>query len=87
MSGNVYANGDGDYRLAEWTGFYIPFSEFHCIKGFFDYINERITYLGDMTEETAMELSGIYFNGTAGTELKFEDITEDTPCGEYRCEY
>ena len=87
MSGNVYANGDGDYRLAEWTGFFVPLSEVHDIRELLDYINSQVSYLGDITEEEAEEISNTYFNGEAVPKLQLEDITEDTPCGEYWCEH
>ena len=87
MSGNVYANGDGNYRLAEWTFFYTPTSEIYNVRDFLSDANSRVDYMGDITEEEAEEISNTYFNGEAVPKLQLEDITEDTPRGEYWCEY
>ena len=84
MSGNVYFN-DADetetcYRLAEWTGMYIAIDELNEI---IDYINERVSYLEDLTEEHAIATCLTYFGGTSGTELDIKLVDEDTPCGDY----
>jgi hypothetical protein len=63
LSGNVYFNDSGenerDYRIAEWTFFYLTIEEiqrlFEALE-FYDYINERVNYLGDRTEEEALDI-------------------------------
>ncbi len=90
MSGNVYWNDvdttDTDYRCAEWTFFYIPINELkELIKNdwFYEYVNERVDYLGDLTEAEAIETCDQYFNGKPGVYLHIKDINEETPCGDY----
>ena len=90
LSGNVYCN-DADeketcYRYAEWVWMYIEVArakEMLDEDEFFDFVNERVKYLGDKTETEANEICEQYFNGTSGTELNIMDITENTPCGDY----
>ena len=90
LSGNVYYN-DGDetetcYRCAEWTWMFfdVDYAK-QMLKDdkFFDFTDERVKYLSDLTEVQANELCGSYFNGNGGTELDITDIKEDTPCGDY----
>jgi predicted Zn-dependent peptidase len=50
---------------------------------FYDYLNERVAYLGDLTEEQAIATCQEYFGGTPGTELDIGLVDEDTPCGDY----
>lgn len=90
ISGNVYFNdvddSDACYRLAEWTGFYLTMEELRLLlneDSFFDYINERVDYLGDKTEQEANHICKIYHNGEPGTELDIRDINSSTPCGNY----
>lgn len=90
ISGNVYYN-DGDetdtcYRIAEWTGFYMTIEEIQKLfedMRFYDYINERVDYLGDRTEEQALIICQEYFNGRPGNMMRIEQVNEDTPCGDY----
>lgn len=90
MSGNVYFN-DGDetdtcYRLAEWTGLYMSVYKVQALfeeLNFFDYINEKVGYLTDLTEDEAIKMCQEYFNGTPGKMLRIEQVNEDTPCGDY----
>lgn len=90
ISGNVYYN-DGDetdtcYRIAEWTGFYMTIEEIQKLfeeMRFYDYVNERVDYLGDRTEEQALIICQEYFNGRPGNMLDIEQVNEDTPCGDY----
>ena len=91
LSGNVYFNDSGetekDYRLAQWTGLYMTVNELKKLINnydvFYDYINERVAYLDDLTEEQAMAVCHEYFGGTPGTELDIGLVDEDTPCGDY----
>ena len=46
---------------------------------FFDYVNERVKYLGDITKEEALEIC----DGEPGTELHISEVNENTPCGYY----
>ena len=97
MSGNVYHN-DGDetetcYRIAEWTFLYIPIEKAKQMcqdvvdaEGYLvfeDFLQERVSYLEDITEIEAQTICKRYFNGNPGTELCITDITDITPCGDY----
>ena len=90
LSGNVYFNDtdetDTCYRYAEWTFLYITLEklrEFVDFDAFWDYTNERVAYLEDLTEEQAISTCQEYFCGTPGTELDMWLVDEDTPCGDY----
>ena len=90
ISGNVYFNDSDEsecnYRIAEWTFLYITLDELAELienDNFYEYINERVNYLGDRTKEQAIEICENYFDGSAGTELHIFDVNEDTPCGDY----
>jgi hypothetical protein len=50
---------------------------------FYDYINEKVAYLDDITEKAADEICENYFDGTAGMHLYISQITDNTPCGNY----
>lgn len=86
MQGNIYSNDDGSYKHAEWTFLYLEISEAKYMLNtdtFYEYINERVNYLDDITEEIATARVENYFDGEPGTELHILDITENTPCGDY----
>lgn len=90
LSGNVYFN-DGDetdtcYRIAEWTFMCFEVDEAQAmfnIDTFYEFINERVNYLGNISKMEADEMCKKYFNGQPGTELHIADIVADTPCGDY----
>lgn len=50
---------------------------------FFEYVNVRVNYLGDYSEERSNKLCFEYFNGRPGTELHISYIIDGTPCGYY----
>lgn len=90
VSGNVYFNDvdetETDHRIAEWTGFYLSLGQIMELLDedcFFDYINERVDYLGDITKEGAKDICNTYWNGEPGIELDIKNVTDDTPCGCY----
>ena len=90
ISGNVYFNdasdSETDYRLAEYTGLYLIQSELKDLlvtDQFFDYINERVGYLDDITKTEAELVCQKFWNGTSGTKLHIKDVTEETPAGYY----
>ena len=90
FSGNVYFNDadetDKRFRLAEWTGLYLTVDNLKWLLEedmFLEYINEKVAYLTDLTEDEAMATCQEYFGGTPGTELDIGLIDEDTPCGDY----
>ena len=92
MSGNVYYN-DGStetedyFRIAEWTFLYITSEELkellNDVDVFWEYLNARVDYLGNLTEEQAIATCQEYFGGTPGTELDIGLVDENTPCGDY----
>ena len=90
MSGNVYFNDadetETDHRIAEWTGFFMSLElvkELLDDDCFFEYINERVNYLGNITKEDALDMCDTFWNGEPGTELHISEVTQDTPCGYY----
>lgn len=90
LSGNVYLNDTDEtetcYRYAEWTFLYITLEElreFADFDAFWDYTNERVAYLADLTEDQAFEMCLRYFGGTSGTKLHITDVNDNTPCGDY----
>ena len=94
ISGNVYFNDadeetETDHRIAEWTSFALTFAELKELlqdDDFFDYINERVNYLGNITKAEAEDICNSFWNGEPGIELDISDVTDDTPCGSYWCE-
>ena len=93
ISGNVYFNDsdetETDHRLAEWTGLYLSYDKLEELldndyeDSFFEYINERVNYISDITKEEAKENCETYWDGEPGTELDIKKVTKDTPCGYY----
>ena len=90
LSGNVYLNdvdtAETNYRCASWTSFYIAINKLkELVKEnlFYDYVNEKINYLEDITKEKAIEVCDQYFDGKPGTYLDISDVNEETPCGNY----
>ena len=91
MFGNVYFNDEVEtedcYRIAEWTFLYITMDELKELTNnfdvFWDYINERVAYLGNLTEKEAIATCQEFFGGTPGTELDIGLVDEETPCGDY----
>ena len=90
MQGNVYFNdadaSDYDYRTAEWTSLYFDIDEAKYMfdtDTFYEYVDERIYYLEDVSEAKAHEICLHYFNGKPGKELHIYDIKDNTPCGDY----
>lgn len=90
MFGNVYFNGIDEtgacYRHAEWTGLYLSVKEVRNLFDefcFYDYICDKVSYLGDLTEDEMIEVCRTYFNGESGKMLHVTQVNEDTPCGDY----
>ena len=89
ISGNIYYivnDAEDDYRLAEWTFLYIGINKLRELideDALYKYINEKVNYLTELTQEDAMWTCKGYHNGTPGMELHINDVNEDTPCGDY----
>jgi hypothetical protein len=87
MQGNIYYNDENMcYEHAEWTFMFLEISEAKYMFDtdvFYDYVNDRINYFEDITEEVATTRAENYFDGEPGIKLHISDITEDTPCGGY----
>lgn len=87
--GNIHFNDadetETDHRVAEFVGFCITIPELIKLRrgDLLDFINEKVEYLSDVTENYAAYLSRIYFDGEPGTELSLYDVLEETPCGNY----
>lgn len=94
--GYVY-KGDEDWKNCEFSGFIEPLSEFiehyknysgdcgnYVDEGFCEYA----MYEGDHSAEEILDIINNYHGKNAEVFiLDFEDITEDTPCGNYVCYY
>ena len=94
ISGNVYFNDvdemDTNYRIAEWTGMYLSYDKLKELLSddlLFDYINEQVNYLDDITKEEALEICDTFWDGEPGTKLDIKEVNEDTPCGYYWFEW
>lgn len=90
ISGNIYyndANGtDKCFRIAEWTGVYLTVDRLRELLEsdmFWEHINEQVAYLGDLTEDEAVDMCKVYFDGSSGTRFDIRFVDEDTPCGDY----
>lgn len=91
LSGNVYENdGRTDtedcFRVVEWTSLCMSVDKAKRMieyDDFYEYVQERVNYIDDLTEKEAKELCETYHNGQADTELPISEITDDTPCGDY----
>lgn len=90
MFGNIYFNGDDEtdfcFRIAEWVGLELTISQLKEMLDkavFYDELCEKVEYLGDLTEEQAIEACETYFNGKPGTRLHIRSVNEETPCGYY----
>lgn len=88
--GNIYYN-DGDetekqHRELWWVGMFLSLDELYNFienDDLYEYINERVVYLNDVTETEAVEICQSYFNGKPGTQLHIKNVNENTPCGDY----
>lgn len=90
FSGNVYFNDadetDKCFRLAEWTGLYVTVDKLRELledDTFFEYINERVNYLSDLTKDETVGMCQAYFDGEPGKRLDIKHINDNTPCGDY----
>lgn len=90
LFGNVYFNDTDEteacYRHAEWTGLYLTPEEIQNLFKelyFYDYIDEKVAYLSDLTEDEMVNVCRTYFNGEHGKMLRITHVDEDTPCGDY----
>lgn len=90
ISGNIYFNdvdeSETNYRIAEWVGFYLTISELRALvkdDKFFDYINEKVTYLDNITKKEAEDMCNTYWDGKSGNMLDINKVTENTLCGYY----
>lgn len=82
--GYIYHSGvdeEKPYRNLEYTGFIVPLKEFLSLDYDYDSMQEtRNSYVSELTEIDAIKCLGTYRKSLP---LPFEQITEDTPCGEY----
>ena len=83
-------NPNGDYWAnMECCWFLEPLEEFiQNLRADYNYVNDTYSelnqYQGDYTEGEMVEIINHYFNGKpADFYLPFEEITMDTPCGNY----
>lgn len=91
MFGNVYYNDSDEtntcFRCAEWTFLYITLEKLKELVSdvdvFWNYLNERVNYLEDLTEKEALEVCREYFGGAPGRALDIRLVNENTPCGDY----
>ena len=92
ICGYFYDEGDGEgskktSRCIDFSGFECPLKEFLDWRGdeyeYDDRQAEADQYIENCTPKEAIKMMNTYFNGNPPTELKFEDITMETPCGYY----
>ena len=89
ICGNVYFNdADGtetDHRIAEWKSFSLTVAELQLLlqEDFFDYINEEVRYLDDITKEEAEDICKTFWNGEPGDNLDIREVNDYTECGYY----
>lgn len=90
ICGNVYFNDvdgtDKCYRIAEWNGLWLTVNNLKKLLAedmFWEYINEKVAYLGDLTEDEAKDMCKVFFDGSSGARLDIRLVDEDTPCGDY----
>lgn len=89
ITGNVYFNdadeSETNYRIAEWTSFDLTIAELKLLlqEDFFDYINEQVRYLDDITKEEAEDICETFWNGEPGNHLDIRDVNDYTECGYY----
>lgn len=92
MSGELYWNDSDesktDYRLDEYRWLYITINELKTLiekNKFLEFMCEKVDCSCNATESEAKEFCNSYFDGNSGEKLSFENITENTPCGDYWC--
>lgn len=91
MSGNVYRNdesvtGEKDYRIAEWVWMYINIDTLIKMKNedkLWEFLDENVRYLGDLSREDADRICNEHFNGRPGSSLDISKVNADTICGDY----
>ena len=91
MSGNVYCNdesgaGEKDYRIAEWVWMYINIDTLIKMKNedkLWEFLDENVRYLGDLSREDADRICNEYFGGRPGSSLDISKVNADTICGDY----
>lgn len=91
VSGNVHFNDVDEsetcYRFCEFAGLYVDMAELaDTMSGrleFCDYVNARLSYLTDITEEQAIDICRTYWAGISGEELDIIEVNENAPCGYY----
>lgn len=72
------------YRCLEFVGAEIPLKDYLEDRSVYDLIESEITqYIGDMTEDEAIEAMNGYYNGNPPVPYPLEDVTMETPCGDY----
>ena len=83
---NVHFNdsdiSETDYRIAQWQGEYLTIAQIQELISdnyLFDYMNERVRSLGDLTRGDAVGICNTY----EGTILHIKDVDLNTPCGDY----
>lgn len=90
LSGNVYENdadeSETNFRIAEWAGMAIPIDVLQALiqdGEFFDYVNERVAYLKDVTQADAIKAIEAWHNGVEGSYLHINEVTVETAEGDY----
>lgn len=90
IQGNIYYNGSvtfaDSYKCTEWSFLYLQVAEAKYMletDTFYEYLFSRVDYICDLSEAEATKNCQTYFNGQPGTKLNIEDITDETPCGNY----
>ena len=77
---------DPEGMYSEWSFYYIPLEEAQRkIKEetFFDEADEYVKYCDDIPAACVDDYCNLFFDKKPGVKLDIEDITDETPCGNY----
>ena len=82
---NEHEDSEKPARCTEFTGVIIDLNQFLKLDSYeYDILIGNCTwYIEAMTTEEAIDCMNHYFNGSPPTELAYNDLTLDTPCGMY----
>ena len=81
---------DEGYVVAEYTFLYFTIAGIHSVikdDVFHEFTNEEVEYIDYVSKKEGENICLTYHNGKSGTELDLMDITQETPCGDYWCEF
>ena len=78
--------GEKDYRIAEWVWMYINTDTLVKMRNednLWEFLDENIRYIGDISREDADRICNEYFDGRPGSNLDIHRVDANTICGDY----